>query len=73
MSSRREFIKTVTAAVTGSKLVQVAMAADQRAFAGPFGVQLYSLREQLQRDVPGSLTISARSGTPRWKRRAFTA
>ena len=55
MSSRREFIKTVTAAVTGSKLVQVAMAADQRAFAGPFGVQLYSLREQLQRDVPGSL------------------
>jgi sugar phosphate isomerase/epimerase len=55
MSSRREFIKTVTAAVAGSKLVQVAMAADQRPFAGPFGVQLYSLREQLQKDVPGSL------------------
>jgi len=55
MSSRRDFIKTVTAAVAGSKLVQVAMAADQRPFAGPFGVQLYSLREQLQRDVPGSL------------------
>jgi sugar phosphate isomerase/epimerase len=55
MSSRREFIKTVTAAVAGSKLVQVGMAADQRPFAGPFGVQLYSLREQLQKDVPGSL------------------
>jgi sugar phosphate isomerase/epimerase len=55
MSSRRAFIKTVTAAVVGSKLVQVAMAADQRPFAGPFGVQLYSLRKQLQKDVPGSL------------------
>jgi len=55
MSSRRAFIKTVTAAVAGSKLVQVAMAADQRPFAGPFGVQLYSLRKQLQKDVPGSL------------------
>jgi sugar phosphate isomerase/epimerase len=55
MSSRREFIKTITAAVAGSKLVQVAMAADERSFTGPFGVQLYSLREQLQKDVPGSL------------------
>jgi sugar phosphate isomerase/epimerase len=55
MSSRREFIKTVTAAVAGSRLAQTARAAEQRSFMGPFGVQLYSLRDELQKDVPGPL------------------
>jgi len=58
MGSRREFIKTLTAAAAGSQLLQAAraaMPAGNRRFAGPFGVQLYSLRDQLQKDVPGSL------------------
>jgi len=57
MSSRRDFIRTFTGAVAGSGLMQAAKAAAvaNRRFAGPFGVQLYSLREQLQKDVPGSL------------------
>ena len=58
MSSRRDFIKSVTAVVAGSELVRAAKAAvpaDDRRFQGPFGVQLYSLREQLQKDVPGAL------------------
>jgi sugar phosphate isomerase/epimerase len=58
MSSRRDFMKTLTAAVAGSKLVEAAraaVAAGNRRFTGPFGIQLYSLREQLQKDVPGSL------------------
>jgi len=58
MGSRREFIKTMTAAVASSQLLQAAkaaMPAENRRFTGPYGVQLYSLREQLKKDVPGSL------------------
>jgi sugar phosphate isomerase/epimerase len=41
--------------VAGSRLAQTARAAEQRSFMGPFGVQLYSLRDELQKDVPGPL------------------
>ena len=58
MSSRRDFIRTVTVAMAGSELVKVAKAAaltGNRRFAAPLGVQLYSLHEQLEKDVPGPL------------------
>ncbi len=58
MSSRREFIWTLTVAMAGSGLVKLAKAAastGNRRFAAPLGVQLYSLREQLTKDVPGPL------------------
>jgi len=58
MSSRREFIRTLTVAAAGSGLVKAAMAAaptGDRRFAARLGVQLYSLHEQLAKDVPGPL------------------
>jgi len=58
MSSRREFIRTLTVVVAGSGLGKVTKAAastGDRRFAAPLGVQLYSLREQLAKDVPGPL------------------
>lgn len=58
MSSRREFIRTLTVAVAGSGLVKATSAAAStggRRFAAPLGVQLYSLHEQLAKDVPGPL------------------
>jgi len=58
MISRREFIRTLTVAATGSGLVKAAMAAaptGDRRFAARLGVQLYSLNAQLEKDVPGPL------------------
>ncbi len=63
MSSRRAFLGTMGAAIFGSKLAHAgalgwaAAAAPEhhRSFTGPFGIQLYSLRAQLAKDVPGSL------------------
>jgi len=56
MNSRRDFIRTLTGVVASTGLIKVAKAAvPGRHFAGPFGIQLYSLREQLAKDVPGSL------------------
>ena len=58
MSSRREFIRTLTVVVAGSGLGKVTKAAastGDRRFAAPLGVQLYSLRDQLAKDVPGAL------------------
>jgi sugar phosphate isomerase/epimerase len=37
-------------------------AAAQRSFKGPFGIQLYSLRNQLDKDVPGSLKLIRDAG-----------
>jgi sugar phosphate isomerase/epimerase len=58
MTSRREFLATMavgTAAIRSSP----AWAADppevKTALNGPVGLQLYSLREQLKKDVPGTL------------------
>ena len=58
MSSRREFIRTLTVAAAGSGLVNAAMAAastGDRRFVARLGVQLYSLNEQLAKDVSGPL------------------
>jgi len=63
MTSRRVFLGSVSAAIMGTQAVRAAAALDwaalapahHRSFTGPFGIQLYSLRHQLQKDVPGSL------------------
>ena len=63
MNSRRDFIKTFTGVVASSSLIQAAKAAvPERHFAGPFGLQLYSLRDQLAKDVPGSLKHARQAG-----------
>jgi sugar phosphate isomerase/epimerase len=60
MTSRRAFLGTLGAAIAGAKLGRAAWAAGlavaaKRSFTGPFGIQLYSLRHQLEKDVPGTL------------------
>jgi sugar phosphate isomerase/epimerase len=64
MTSRRAFLGTMGAAIVGAKFARAGAAAlnwaagapaPQRTFNGPFGIQLYSLRHQLDKDVPGTL------------------
>ena len=66
MISRRAFIGTMGAALAGSKLARLAKAgpvpAHRRSFKGPYGIQLYSLRHQLEKDVPGSLKFIRDAG-----------
>lgn len=69
MSSRRAFLGSVGVAVLGAKAVRAGAAtldgaamAPLRFFKGPFGIQLYSLRNQLDKDVPGSLKLIRDAG-----------
>lgn len=64
MGSRRAFLGTLGAAIFSPKLARAGAATldwaaavpeHHRSFTGPFGIQLYSLRNQLAKDVPGSL------------------
>jgi len=65
MATRRAFLGTLGATVLGSKFARAGAAtlnwakgvapAPERQFTGPFGIQLYSLRHQLQKDLPGTL------------------
>src|SRR5260370_38164196 len=60
MTSRRDFLTTMAAGVGAAALRPGrALAADvpevKTALNGPVGLQLYSLREQLKKDVPGTL------------------
>ena len=64
MTSRRAFLGTMGAAIVGAKFARAGAAAPNwaagapapnRQFTGPFGIQLYSLRHQLDKDVPGTL------------------
>lgn len=64
MVSRRAFLGTMGAAIVGAKFARAGAAAPNwaagapapsRQFTGPFGIQLYSLRHQLDKDVPGTL------------------
>jgi sugar phosphate isomerase/epimerase len=52
MTTRRRFLQTVTGGVGLAALGAKARAAGKRI---PFGLQLYSLREQFKTDVPGTL------------------
>ncbi len=66
MISRRAFIGTMGAALAASKLAHLAVAGPvpprRRSFKGPYGIQLYSLRHQLEKDVPGSLKLIRDAG-----------
>lgn len=63
MTSRRAFLGTMGAVIAGAKLARgTALGwaagpapAREHSFTGPFGIQLYSLRHQLDKDVPGTL------------------
>src|ERR1700737_1344208 len=60
MSSRREFLSTVAAGLTASAMKPTwAWAADapeiKSPLNGPIGLQLWSLREYLPKDLPGTL------------------
>src|ERR1700730_14771079 len=60
MSSRREFLSTVAAGLTASAMKPTwAWAADapeiKSSLNGPIGLQLWSLREYLPKDLPGTL------------------
>src|SRR6266498_1219985 len=60
MTSRRDFLTTMAAGVGAAALPPGrAVASDvpevKTALGGPVGLQLWSLREQLKKDVPGTL------------------
>lgn len=60
MSSRRDFLNTVAAGLGAAAIRPVwALASDppeiKSALNGPIGLQLYSLREYMKKDVPGTL------------------
>ena len=61
MSSRRDFLTTVAAGLGASAIRPAWARAAQRSeikspLKGPIGVQLYSFREYLKSDVPGTLS-----------------
>ena len=70
MTSRRAFLGSMGMAILGAQATRAgavdwatALApAHHRSFTGPFGIQLYSLRNQLQKDVPGTLKYIRESG-----------
>src|SRR5688572_28865723 len=60
MNSRRQFLNTMAAGVGATALAPAWARAAERAeikspLNGPLGLQLYSLREYLPKDVPGTL------------------
>lgn len=61
MTSRRAFLGTMGAAMVGARFSRPAVGAPvpahHRSFTAPLGIQLYSLRHELAKDVPGSLKL----------------
>ena len=59
MPSRREFLTTVATALAASRAMSASADSPQAAIAsplnGPIGLQLWSLREYLPKDLPGTL------------------
>ena len=66
MPSRREFLTTVATALAASRATPAGAVAPQAATAsplnGPIGLQLWSLREYLPKDLPGTLAKVAAMG-----------
>jgi len=67
MTSRRAFLGSVGVAILGARAARAGAALGwaapaQRSFKGPLGIQLYSLRNQLDKDVPGSLKLIRDAG-----------
>jgi len=68
MTSRRAFLGSMGAAVIAAKAARAGAAlgavapAHHRSFTGALGIQLYSLRHQLGKDVPGSLKLIRDAG-----------
>ncbi len=70
MTSRRTFLGSMGMAILGAQATRAGAIdwaaslapAPHRSFNGPFGIQLYSLRNQLQKDVPGTLKYIRESG-----------
>jgi sugar phosphate isomerase/epimerase len=59
MITRRDFLGALSAtalAASGAKMDALAPS-PLRSFPGPYGIQLYSMRRQLQQDVPGTLRL----------------
>lgn len=59
MTSRREFLSTITAALAVSRAMSACALSPETAIAsplnGPIGLQLWSLRDYLPKDLPGTL------------------
>ena len=68
MTSRRTFLGSMGVAMMVAKAARAgaglgwAAPAPQRSFKGSLGIQLYSLRHQLDKDVPGSLKLIRDAG-----------
>src|SRR5579863_735570 len=70
MIQRREFLCTTGAALLTSFASQAARHASEafpgpqatHHFTGPYGLELYGVRNQLERDVPGTLAMVAKLG-----------
>lgn len=59
---RREFLKLAAIAAASSDPLMAHAARSPRAFKGPLGVQLYTVREQAAVDLPGVLAAIAQIG-----------
>ena len=55
IATRRQFLRTTSAAVAGGALALHAPRASATPLGLPLGIQLYSVREQLAKDYPGTL------------------
>jgi hypothetical protein len=68
MSSRRDFLTRAAVGFGASALPEWALASDppevKTSLHPPVGLQLWSLREQLKKDVPGTLTKVRPLGIP---------
>ena len=67
MTSRRAFLGSMGVAVLGAGAASAGTALGwaapaKRSFKGPLGIQLYSLRNHLDKDVPGSLKLIRNAG-----------
>jgi sugar phosphate isomerase/epimerase len=70
MTSRRAFLGSMGLAILGARAARAGALdwaaslapAPNRSFPGPFGIQLYSLRHQFQKDIPGTLEYIRKSG-----------
>ena len=67
---RRDFLATLSSVLLGSagssaatrNLMAVGKAGGGHRFKGPYGLELYSVRNQLFKDVPGTLAMVAKAG-----------
>jgi len=66
MTSRRAFLGSMGVAILAGKAARAGATlgwpAHHRSFTGSLGIQLYSLRHQLDKDVPGSLKLIRDAG-----------